>query len=71
LPTATISRIRQIAPSGIITTYAGRGTNGTTKNGQPARITNLGVPVALVKNLFGTLFELDANELGERSRDGE
>jgi sugar lactone lactonase YvrE len=57
------SRIRKIAPGGIITTYAGTGALGYNGNGLPANLTNLDVPVALAQNLFGTLFELDANEL--------
>jgi sugar lactone lactonase YvrE len=56
------SRIRKIAPSGIITTYAGTGALGYNGNGLPANLTNIDVPVALAQNLFGTLFELDENE---------
>jgi hypothetical protein len=57
------SRIRKFAPRGIITTYAGTGVSGYNGNGLPATLTNLDVPVALSQNLFGVLFELDANEL--------
>jgi hypothetical protein len=57
------SRIRKIAPSGVITTYAGTGASGYNGNGLPANLTNLDVPVALSQNLFSVLFELDANKL--------
>jgi sugar lactone lactonase YvrE len=57
------SRIRKIAPSGIITTFVGTGSLGYNGNGLPAHLTNIDVPVALAQNLSGTLFELDENEL--------
>jgi hypothetical protein len=57
------SRIRQVAPSRMITTYAGTGSVGYNGNGLPARSTNIDLPVALSQNLLGTVFELDASEL--------
>lgn len=57
------ARIRKIAPSGVITTFAGTGMLGYNGNGLPANLTNIDVPVALAQNLFGTLLELDESEL--------
>jgi len=57
------SRIRKIAPNGIITTFAGTGALGYNGNGLPANLTNIDVPVALAQNQFGALFELDESEL--------
>ena len=52
-------RIRKVASSGIITTYAGSGVQGYNGDRLPALRTNLDDPVAVVVNSAGTLFLVD------------
>ncbi len=53
-------RIRKVAPSGIITTFAGTGTNGFSGDGGPATAANLGVINDLFADRLGNVYYADA-----------
>ena len=52
-------RIRRVAPDGIITTYAGRGTTGFSGDGGPANIASLSNPTGIAVDAQGNLFIAD------------
>lgn len=49
-------RIRKIAPTGLITTFAGNGTQGFSGDGGPAAAANLNNPTALTVDSAGNLY---------------
>ncbi|MGV3559149.1 NHL domain-containing protein [Larkinella arboricola] len=50
------SRIRKVAPNGIITTVAGNGTSGFSGDGGPATSAQLGYPTGIAVDTHGNLF---------------
>ena len=66
------SRVRKIAPSGLITTIAGNGIHGSSGDGGPATSAEMLSPVALAVDSAGNLFIADQadNRVRRVSRDG-
>ena len=64
--------VREVTPSGIISTYAGNGTSGNTGDGGPATSAEFEQPVALAFNAAGDLFisDLGASVIREVSPSG-
>jgi sugar lactone lactonase YvrE len=52
-------RIRKVTPSGIITTYAGNGTQGHSGDGGSATVAQLSIPAAIAVDVAGNLFICD------------
>ena len=55
------SRIRQVSPSGIISTFAGNGLLGYTGDGGPASMAELGAPAAMALDNHGNYYIADYN----------
>jgi len=66
------SRIRKVAPGGMITTIVGDGTQGTQGDGGPATSAHLYVPTSVAVDTSGNLFisDLNANVIRKVSASG-
>jgi uncharacterized protein (TIGR03437 family) len=55
------NRIRKVSPAGVISTYAGTGTAGTTGDGGPALQARLNFPSGMVTDDAGNLFFIEVS----------
>ena len=53
------SRVRKISPSGIITCFAGNGTNGNSGDGGPATAACIAIPGGIATDTYGNIFFTD------------
>ena len=65
--------VREVTPSGVISTFAGTGTSGYTGDGGPAILSRLSGPSGLAFDALGNLFIADSNNnvIREVTLDGQ